>query len=82
MDMNRLFREDLVSMGLKHYKSLRYKLRELTYPKVAPEPSMYFPRVRMTPLGPAPYWKIVTVPAWGKILKKTYVGFVSVTNRQ
>lgn len=36
--------------------------REDTYPKVAPDPSMYLPRVRMTPLGPAPYWKIVTVP--------------------
>lgn len=23
---------------------------------------MYLPRVRMTPLGPAPYWKTVTVP--------------------
>lgn len=33
-----------------------------TYPKVAPDPSMYLPRVRMTPFGPAPYWKIVTVP--------------------
>jgi len=33
-----------------------------TYPKVAPDPSMYLPRVRMTPLGPAPYWKMVTVP--------------------
>lgn len=34
----------------------------VTYPKVAPEPSMYLPRVRITPLGPAPYWKMVTVP--------------------
>lgn len=32
------------------------------YPKVAPEPSMNFPRVRITPLGPAPYWKIETAP--------------------
>lgn len=36
-----------------------------TYPNVAPEPSMYLPRVRITPLGPAPYWKIVTVPIGG-----------------
>ena len=34
----------------------------VTYPNVAPDPTMYLPRVRITPLGPAPYWKIVTVP--------------------
>jgi hypothetical protein len=36
--------------------------KEISYPNVAPEPSIYFPRVRITPLGPAPYWKMVTVP--------------------
>ena len=34
--------------------------------KVAPEPSMYFPRVRMTPAWPAPYWKTVTPPEHGQ----------------
>lgn len=38
-----------------------------TYPKVAPEPAIYLPRVRMTPLGPAPYWKMVTVPSLCKL---------------
>lgn len=37
--------------------------RRQTYPNVAPEPSMYLPKVRMTPFGPAPYWKMETVPA-------------------
>ena len=32
------------------------------YPNVAPEPSMYWPSVRMMPLGPAPYLKMLTVP--------------------
>ena len=32
------------------------------YPKVAPEPSMYWPSVLMMPLGPAPYLKMLTVP--------------------
>jgi hypothetical protein len=41
------------------------------YPKVAPEPSMYFPRVRITPLGPAPYWKIVTVPMINPMIPPT-----------
>lgn len=27
---------------------------EITYPKVAPDPSMYWPKVLMTPLCPAP----------------------------
>lgn len=31
-------------------------------PKVAPEPSMYWPNVLMMPLGPAPYLKMLTVP--------------------
>jgi hypothetical protein len=34
-----------------------------TYPKVAPEPSMYCPSVLMMPFGPAPYLKMLTVPA-------------------
>ena len=34
-----------------------------TYPNIEPEPIMYFPSVLMTPAWPAPYWKIVTVPA-------------------
>lgn len=32
------------------------------YPNVAPEPSMYWPSVRMMPFGPAPYLKMLTVP--------------------
>lgn len=32
------------------------------YPKVAPEPSMYWPSVLMMPFGPAPYLKMLTVP--------------------
>jgi hypothetical protein len=35
-----------------------------TDPNVAPEPSEYWPSVLMMPLGPAPYLKILTVPAW------------------
>lgn len=46
------------------------------YPKVAPEPNMYLPSVRMTPLGPAPYWKIVTVPALYELTEiQVQVGF-------
>ena len=33
------------------------------YPNVAPEPAIYCPSVLITPLGPAPYRKMVTVPA-------------------
>lgn len=33
------------------------------YPNVAPEPSIYCPSVLMIPLGPAPYLKMLTVPA-------------------
>lgn len=34
----------------------------LSHPKAAPEPSMYWPMVLMTPLGPAPNLKMETVP--------------------
>lgn len=34
-----------------------------TDPKVAPDMAMYCPSVLMMPLGPAPYLKIVVVPA-------------------
>lgn len=34
-----------------------------SYLNVAPEPTMYFPSVLMTPAWPPPYWKTVTVPA-------------------
>lgn len=33
-----------------------------TNPKVAPDMAMYWPRVLMMPLGPAPYLKMVVVP--------------------
>ena len=36
--------------------------RTLDYPKVAPDPAMYWPRVLIMPLGPAPYRKMLTVP--------------------
>jgi hypothetical protein len=32
------------------------------YAKVAPDPTIYFPNVLVTPADPAPYWKIVTTP--------------------
>lgn len=35
------------------------------YPNVAPDPSMYWPNVRMMPFGPAPYLKMLTVPKIG-----------------
>jgi hypothetical protein len=41
---------------------LQQENRARPYPKVAPDPSIYLPSVRITPFGPAPYWKIVTVP--------------------
>lgn len=34
-----------------------------TDPKVAPDMAMYCPSVLMMPLGPAPYLKMVVVPA-------------------
>lgn len=34
-----------------------------TDPKVAPDMAMYWPSVLMMPLGPAPYLKMVVVPA-------------------
>jgi len=37
-------------------------LVEQTYPNVAPEPSIYWPRVLMTPFGPAPYLMMLTDP--------------------
>lgn len=33
-----------------------------THPNVAPDAPMYWPKVLMIPLGPAPYRKILTVP--------------------
>ena len=33
-----------------------------TYPNVAPDPSMYCPRVLVTPLGPAPYLMMLKPP--------------------
>jgi len=39
------------------------------YPNVAAEPSMYCPRLRMTPLGPGPCLKIVYPPI-GMILAR------------
>lgn len=41
----------------------RARERRGAYPNVAPEPSMYCPSVRMMPFGPAPYLKMLTVPA-------------------
>lgn len=49
--------------GISKKFLLSIELLSVAYPKVAPDPSMNLPRVRMTPLGPAPYWKIVTVPS-------------------
>ena len=43
---------------------------DISYPNIAPEPSMNLPRVRITPLGPAPYWKMETVPCDMSINKK------------
>ncbi len=40
-----------------------------THPNVAPEPAIYCPSVRMMPLVPAPYRKMLTVP--GKMLCQT-----------
>lgn len=48
------------------------QLKDKTYPNIPPEPSMYLPRVRMTPLGPAPYWKIVTLPSQCKHTNKVF----------
>ena len=38
-------------------------VEELLYPKVAPEPSMYCPRVLIGPLGPAPYLMMLKPPS-------------------
>jgi hypothetical protein len=35
---------------------------DLTYPKVAPDPSIYCPSVLITPFGPAPYLMMLTEP--------------------
>ncbi len=37
--------------------------RGTAYPNVAPEPSIYWPSVLITPLGPAPYLMMFTEPA-------------------
>lgn len=34
----------------------------MAYPKVAPEPSMYCPKVLIAPFGPAPYLMILSPP--------------------
>jgi hypothetical protein len=39
---------------------------DLTYPKVAPDPSIYCPSVLITPFGPAPYLMMLTEPG-GKL---------------
>lgn len=36
-----------------------------THPNVAPDPSMYCPRVRIGPFAPPPYLMIVKLPAEG-----------------
>jgi len=36
-----------------------------THPNVAPEAAMYWPNVRIIPLAPAPYLKMLTVPNGG-----------------
>lgn len=36
---------------------------ERIYPNVAPDPAIYVPRLRITPLGPAPYLMILTEPS-------------------
>ena len=41
------------------------------YPKVAPDPSMYCPKLRMTPFGPAPYLMILTDPKIKPIIAPT-----------
>jgi hypothetical protein len=33
-----------------------------TYAKVAPDPTIYFPSILITPADPAPYWNMVTTP--------------------
>lgn len=52
---------DVLKKGIEDDESRRRK----TYPNMPPEPIIYLPRVRNTPLGPAPYWKIITVPLFG-----------------
>lgn len=42
--------------------STKFWVQGFSHPKVAPEPSMYWPNVRMIPLGPAPYLNMLTVP--------------------
>lgn len=44
------------------------RVKGLPHPNVAPDPSMYWPSVRMMPFGPAPYLKIFTVPNIGSVL--------------
>ncbi len=51
------------TLRIHHWRTNTCHLRcEPTYLKVAPDPTMYFPNVLITPEGPAPYWNIVTVP--------------------
>lgn len=44
---------------------------DMKKPKVAPDPSMYWPRVLMMPFGPAPYLKMLTVPKMKPMITPT-----------
>lgn len=54
------------------------KMEETTYPNVAPDPSMYCPRERITPFGPAPYLMILTDPKMKPMMAPTAALHISI----
>ena len=61
IDMKKLRGDCALAVGLGNGLTIGWRFRS-PYPKVAPEPSMNWPRVLMIPLGPAPYLAMLTVP--------------------
>lgn len=57
MDMKNLCKREYVSMLVYDGPP-----QLAAYPKVAPEPSIYWPRVRITPFGPAPKRIMLVAP--------------------
>ena len=60
---------------------LAHQLYAPSYPNVAAEPSMYWPRVRIMPLGPGPYLMMFVAPKMKPMIRPTAVEYQSLTPR-
>lgn len=62
-----------------HSKIIEHS-RGKTCPKVAPDPSMYCPRERITPFGPAPYLMMLTDPKMKPMMAPTAALYISISS--